>query len=143
MTTKKQKGMIGEAVFRVKNSLCTGREWEKLFEDGDNNTNAVILGLIQEVERDSNFSIQVEKQSKWNGNMPQEVSQYAKYKNLISGASLPDTEPLEQFLNKIDYINRFESTPPDIDKWEYLNRYYIEPLVQLLEGLQDFNFEDD
>ena len=55
MTTKKQKGMIEEAIFRVKNSLCTGREWEKPFDDGDNNTNGVSLGRIQEVERDSNF----------------------------------------------------------------------------------------
>lgn len=143
MTTKKQKGMIEEAIFRVKNSLCTGQEWERLFEDGDNNTNAVILGLIQEIERDGNFSVLVEKQSKWNGNMPQEVSQYAKYRNLVSGASLPDLEPLGQFLDKVDYINRFENTPPDRDKWDYLNRYYIEPLNQLLEDLQDIDFEDD
>lgn len=143
MTTKKQKGMIEEAIFRVKNSLCTGREWERLFEDGDNNTNAVILGLIQEIERDGNFSIQVEKQSKWNGNMPQEVSQYAKYKNLVSGESLPDIEPLAQFLDKVDYINRFENIPPDRDKWDYLNRYYIEPLRQVLEDLEDFSFEED
>ena len=82
------------------------------------------------------------KQSKWNGNMPQEVSEYAKYKNLVSGESLPDIEPLAQFLDKVDYINRFENIPPDRDKWDYLNRYYIEPLRQVLEDLEDFGFEE-
>lgn len=136
--TKKQKEMIKEAIYRVNNSLCDRREWDDLFEDNKNNTNAVIIGLINEIERSQDFAQKVEKLEDY---MPQEVLQYAKYKNIVSGVSVPDYEPLESFLNQIDDINRFkkEVTP---DLWDHLNRYYITPLNQLLKNLEDFVIED-
>lgn len=137
MATKKQKEMIKEAIYRVNNSLCDSGAWGSLFEDNENNTNAIIIGLINEIERDTNFSLQVEKLEDY---MPQEVLSYAKYKNIISGASVPDYEPLITFLNKVDDINRFNTkiTP---DLWEHLNRYYITPLESLLKDLEDFTID--
>ena len=141
MTTKKQSEMISKAIYMVKNSLCEGRAWDDLFENGDNNTNAVILGLIQEIERDNKFAISVHKQANWNGNMPQEVENYAKYKNIVSGVLVPDPEPLDEFLNMVDDFNRFENEPMNREQWKHLNRYYIEPLRKLLRELEDFSYQ--
>lgn len=137
--TKKQKEMIKEAIFRVNNSLCDTSAWDNLFEDGENNTNAVIIGLIKEIEKSSDFSLQVERLEDY---MPEEVIKYAKYKNLVSGESVPNYEPLELFLDKIEYILKYEGIP-DRSKWEYLQRYYIDPLYDLLKELQDLDFEED
>lgn len=136
--TKKQKEMIKEAIFRVNNSLCDSREWDNLFEDNENNANAVIIGLITEIERDIKFSLQVEKLQDY---MPPEVIWYAKRRNIIYNEGY-NYEPLEQFLDKIDYILKYEGIP-DADKWEYLKKYYINPLYDLLEELQSFESEDD
>lgn len=137
--TKKQKEMIKEAIFRVNNSLCDTSAWDNLFEDGENNTNAVIIGLIKEIEKSSDFALQVERLEDY---MPEEVIKYAKYKNLVSGESVPNYEPLELFLDKIEYILKYEGIP-DRSKWEYLQRYYIDPLYDLLKELQDLDFEED
>lgn len=137
--TKKQKEMIKEAIFRVNNSLCDSGAWDNLFEDGENNTNAVIIGLIKEIEKSSDFALQVERLEDY---MPEEVIKYAKYKNLVSGESVPDYEPLELFLDKVEYILKYEGIP-DRSKWEYLQRYYINPLYDLLKELQDLDFEED
>lgn len=132
--TKKQKEMIKEAIYRVNNSLCDRREWDDLFEDNKNNTNAVIIGLINEIERSQDFAQKVEKLEDY---MPQEVLQYAKYKNIVSGVSVPDYEPLESFLNQIDDINRFkkEVTP---DLWDPLKQVLHNPVKPITKKLRRF-----
>ena len=140
MNTKKQDNMIKEAIRLINNAECDGQEWDNLFEDSQNNTNAVILGIIKQIEKDKQFALQVERLEDY---MPESVLKYAKYKNLISGVSAPDFSSLEDFLNKIQDYNRFYEVPPDRNAWEHLNRYYIKPLYDLLDELNTFNFEED
>lgn len=81
MATKKQKQMISKAIGLIKtNQIAKNtREWENLFEDGENNTNAVIMGIIKEIHdtwwKDKTLIKKILIQS---GYMPEVILRYAR-----------------------------------------------------------------
>lgn len=148
MTTKKQNEMLKNAIFFIENELIEGgqRAWDSLFEDNENNTNALIIGLTDYMEGRPDFCKSVIRQEKY---MPVKLVRYAHIytgevnplvKKLVDEVEILCTD-LEGLLNQIDDINRFNY---DIkEKWDYLNRYYIEPLAASYEKVTDAYCEVD
>lgn len=139
MTTKKQNEMLQTAIMLI-NAGEFGRAWEGLWEDNENNTNALFMGLLDYMEGRPEFC----KKIKANEDvMPPKLERYAQLymgeKNPLVKKFIDEYESfstdLESLLNQIDDINRFNY---DIkEKWDYLNKYYIGPLSESFNKVND------
>lgn len=139
--SKKAESMTKEVIFRIENSLTDCPEWDKLFNDNENITNAITIGILNKIDSSINFAQAVMRLEDF---MPKEcIIKHAKYKAMLEGVYVPDVEPLNNFLQKIEDRNRFKEGPPNKDEWEYLNHYYIEPLENLSKELEELTFDID
>lgn len=134
--TKKQKEAIELAIHIVQyepHTLKT-REWENLFEDGYNNRNAVLIGLMEAIDNMPGFYEDVLENYKY---MPPLVLSYAKYR-------AGESEQEDKQEKMLDIIAELEAATDKIvnyeqpydtmtnEKWERLYRYNIEPLFEVI-----------
>lgn len=134
--TKKQREALELAIHIIEyepNTLKT-REWQNLFEDGYNNTNSLLIGLMEAIDSRPGFYREVLEAKQY---MPGLLISYAKYK---AGESEQEEkqeqvlEVVEKLAAATDKIVNYEQ-PFDTmtqDKWERLNRYYLEPLFEVI-----------
>lgn len=141
MTTKKQEKALelAKCLLLELPDLSSPREWENLWEDGENNSNALLLALMDLME-DREYREAVIKNAQY---MPRKLLEYAtfkagehetdkKYAKVFSGL----LEDIENLFNTIDKELNY-TKPYDImnnEKWEGLYKYNIEPLRGYLDN---------
>lgn len=143
MATKKQAKMLEQAIFLIDNEMLINgnRAWDSLFEEGENNTNALLIGLIEYMEGRPEFCKSITKQEAY---MPPMLVKYAQLYNGVENPLLQKimnevescSTDIEELLNQVEDINRFNYEVTK-EKWEHLTRYYFEPLAASFEKLQD------
>ena len=134
--TKKQKEALELAIHIIEYEPDTlkSREWQNLFEDGYNNTNSLLIGLMEAINNRPGFYREVLEAKQY---MPALLVSLAKYK---AGESEQEEkqekmlETIEQLAAATDKILSYERPYDEMtqDKWERLYRYNIEPLFEVL-----------
>ena len=136
MKTKKQiKALeLAEAFILDLPEELKGREWADLWEDGENNANALLIGLMDMIDMRPNFYKEVLAHKQY---MPEKLVNYALFKAGEEKAEkrLDDiSEALENALNRIDniisYSQPFDTITPD--KWDSIYRYELKPLERFI-----------
>lgn len=134
--TKKQREALELAVHIIEYEIETfkTREWSNLWEDGFNNSNALLIGLMDTIDNRPGFYQNVLEHKEY---MPAKLVSYAKYK---AGESEQEEkqaktlEIIEQLAAATDKILSYERPYDEMttDKWERLYRYNLEPLFEVL-----------
>lgn len=134
--TKKQKSALELAahIIEYEPETLKSREWQNLFENGFNNTNALLIGLMQMIDSRPGFYREILSNKEY---MPSLLVSYATYKAGESeqeGKQAEMLETIEELAAATDKILKYESpfdkmTP---DKWERLYEYNIKPLFEVL-----------
>lgn len=140
MATKKQSEMLKIAIELIRAHKTSTKEFQNLWEDNENNSNALLIGLMNYIEGRPEFCRDIKHEGLY---VPEKLLKYAGLydginplmQKLIESVEVLSTD-LENTLNQIDDINRFnyEVTP---EKWEHLTRYYFEPLAASHEKVSE------
>ena len=136
MKTKKQiKALeLAEAFILDLPEELKSREWQNLWEDGENNANALLIGLMDMIDEKPGFYKEVLANKQY---MPEKLVNYAHFKAGAEKAEkrLDDiSEAIENALNKIDniikYSQPFDTITPD--KWDSIYRYELKALERFI-----------
>ncbi len=131
---KKQSKMLHTALYLIRYEYIkdTGGQWRALWEDNENNTNALILGILDALDEDNGLYKAIRHQRQY---MPDKLMRlvdcYADYYIIDEEDKRPEIyELVQKFINEIDK-NKYFSDGISLEKLDYLERYYITPMREV------------